>query len=55
MQLTADISFFNQVEEIMNKIFRITKRILVSNHQNRGAQKAAYLDYWNDTTQKLIK
>ncbi len=27
----------------------------VSTHLNKGAEKAAYLDYWNTTTQKLIK
>ena len=32
-----------------------TQMKTVSNHLNRGAQKVAYLDYWNDTTQKLIK
>jgi hypothetical protein len=28
---------------------------LLSNHLNRGTQQLAYLDYWNETTQKLIK
>ena len=32
-----------------------TQMKTVSNHLNRGAQKLAYLDYWNDITQKLIK
>ena len=27
----------------------------VSFHFNKGAEKVAYLDYWNSTTQKLIK
>ena len=27
----------------------------VSTHLNKGAEKVAYLDYWNTTTQKLIK
>jgi len=27
----------------------------VSSHLNKGAEKVAYLDYWNDTTQKLLK
>jgi len=27
----------------------------VSSHLNKGAEKVAYLDYWNSTTQKLIK
>ena len=27
----------------------------VSSHFNKGAEKVAYLDYWNSTTQKLIK
>ncbi|MDA9015588.1 DUF3379 domain-containing protein [Flavobacteriaceae bacterium] len=27
----------------------------VSNHFNKGVQKVAYLDYWNESTQKLIK
>lgn len=29
--------------------------ITVSSHYNVGAQKIAYLDYWNQTTEKLIK
>ena len=28
---------------------------LLSNHLNRGTQQLAYLDYWNETTQKFIK
>ena len=39
MQLTADRSFFNQVEEIRNKIFRITKRILVSQEEAEDASQ----------------
>ena len=27
----------------------------VSNHLNKGAEQVAYLNYWNTTTQKLIK
>jgi hypothetical protein len=27
----------------------------VSSHLNNGSQSLAYLDYWNNTTQKLIK
>ncbi|MEK9614211.1 MAG: hypothetical protein VW080_09860 [Flavobacteriaceae bacterium] len=27
----------------------------VSNHLNKGTQNVAYLDYWNQTTQKFIK
>ena len=27
----------------------------VSIHLNKGAEKVAFLDYWNDTTQKLLK
>jgi hypothetical protein len=27
----------------------------VSTHLNKGAEKVAYFDYWNTTTQKLIK
>ena len=27
----------------------------VSSHLNNGAEKVAYLNYWNQTTQKLIK
>jgi len=28
---------------------------LVSTHLNRGTEQLAYLDYWNTTTEKLIK
>lgn len=28
---------------------------LLSTHLNRGTQQLVYLDYWNETTQKLIK
>ena len=27
----------------------------VSSHLNKGAKQVSYLDYWNETTQKLIK
>lgn len=29
--------------------------LIVSNRYNEGVQKIAYLDYWNQTTKKLIK
>lgn len=46
MQLTADRSFFNQVEEIRNKIFRITKRILVSQEEAEDATQEVIVKLW---------
>ena len=46
--------FEKQQAELVFQQFQ-TQMKAVSNHLNRGAQKVAYLDYWNDTTQKLIK
>jgi hypothetical protein len=46
--------FEKQQAELAFQQFQ-TQMKTVSNHLNRGAQKVAYLDYWNDTTQKLIK
>jgi hypothetical protein len=46
--------FEKQQAELAFQLFQ-TQMKTVSNHLNRGAQKVAYLDYWNDTTQKLIK
>jgi len=46
VQLTADISFFNQVEEIRNKIFRITKRILVSQEEAEDATQEVIVKLW---------
>ena len=37
---------FQQFQDNMKK---------VSNHLNKGTQNVAYLDYWNQTTQKFIK
>ena len=46
MQLTADNSFFNQIEEIRNKIFRITKRILVSQEEAEDATQEVIVKLW---------
>jgi len=43
-----------QQAELAFQQFQIQMKT-VSNHLNRGVQKVAYLDYWNDTTQKFIK
>jgi len=46
VQLTADNSFFNQIEEIRNKIFRITKRILVSQEEAEDATQEVIVKLW---------
>ena len=46
--------FEKQQAELAFQQFQ-TQMKIISNHLNRGAQKVAYLDYLNDTTQKLIK
>jgi RNA polymerase sigma-70 factor (ECF subfamily) len=46
VQLTADRSFFNQIEEIRNKIFRITKRILVSQEEAEDATQEVIVKLW---------
>jgi RNA polymerase sigma factor (sigma-70 family) len=52
VQLTADISFFNQVEEIRNKIFRITKRILVSQEEAEDATQEVIVKLWQKDESK---
>jgi len=46
----------NDQEEALKifKQFQIQMK-QVSSHLNNGSQSLAYLDYWNNTTQKLIK
>jgi RNA polymerase sigma-70 factor (ECF subfamily) len=46
VQLTADRSFFNQIEKIRNKIFRITKRILVSQEEAEDATQEVIVKLW---------
>jgi RNA polymerase sigma-70 factor (ECF subfamily) len=46
VQLTADRSFFNQIEKIRNKIFRITKRILVSQEEAEDATQEIIVKLW---------
>ncbi|MEL0073274.1 MAG: sigma factor [Flavobacteriaceae bacterium] len=37
MQLTAEPSFLNQLEQLRDKIYRITKRILISQEEAEDA------------------
>ena len=46
MQLTADRTFLNQIDEIRDKIFRITKRILVSQEEAEDATQEVSVKLW---------
>ncbi len=46
MQLPAERTFLNQIDEIRNKIFRITKRILVSQEEAEDATQEVIVKLW---------
>jgi RNA polymerase sigma factor (sigma-70 family) len=46
VQLIADKTFLNQIDEIRNKIFRITKRILVSREEAEDATQEVIVKLW---------
>ena len=46
MQLTVEKTFLNQIDEIRDKIFRITKRILVSQEEAEDATQEVILKLW---------
>ena len=46
MQLSAERTFLNQIDEIRNKIFRITKRILVSQEEAEDATQEVIVKLW---------
>ena len=43
MQLIADKKFIDQIQEMRDKIFRITKRILVSHQEAEDAKQEVIL------------
>jgi len=46
VQLTVDKTFLNQIDEIRDKIFRITKRILVSQEEAEDATQEVIVKLW---------
>jgi len=46
VQLSAERTFLNQIDEIRNKIFRITKRILVSQEEAEDATQEVIVKLW---------
>jgi RNA polymerase sigma-70 factor (ECF subfamily) len=46
VQLTVDETFLNQIDEIRDKIFRITKRILVSQEEAEDATQEVIVKLW---------
>ena len=52
MQLIADQQFLDQIHEIRDKIFRITKRILVSQEEAEDATQEVIVKLWSLGTEK---
>ena len=52
MQLIADKKFIDQIQEMRDKIFRITKRILVSHQEAEDATQEVILKLWNIDPEK---
>lgn len=46
MQLTAETSFLNQLEQLRDKIYRITKRILISQEEAQDATQEILVKLW---------
>ena len=47
MQLIADQQFLDQIQDIRDKVFRITKRILVSQEEAEDATQEVIIKLWN--------
>ena len=52
VQLIADKKFINQIQEMRDKIFRITKRILVSHQEAEDAKQEVILKLLNIDPEK---
>ena len=53
MQLTADRTFLNDIDQIRDKIFRITKRILISQEEAEDATQEVIVKLWQmDATKR---
>ena len=46
MQLTADKQFLNQIQGIRDRIFRVTKRILISHEEAEDATQELLFKLW---------
>ena len=46
MQLTADRTFLNDIDQIRDKVFRITKRILISQEEAEDATQEVIVKLW---------
>ena len=53
MQLTADKQFLNQIQGIRDRIFRITKRILISHEEAEDATQEVIIKLWKMDKDKL--
>ena len=47
MQLTADKQFLDQIQGIRDRVFRVTKRILISKEEAEDATQEVILKLWN--------
>ena len=52
VQLITEKKFLDQILEMRNKIFRITKRILVSHQEAEDAKQEVILKLWNIDPEK---
>ena len=53
MQLTADRTFLNDIDQIRDKVFRITKRILISQEEAEDATQEVIVKLWQmDATKR---
>jgi len=53
VQLTADRTFLNDIDQIRDKVFRITKRILISQEEAEDATQEVIVKLWQmDATKR---
>ena len=52
MQLTADKQFLDQIQSMRDKIFRVTKRILISKEEAEDATQDVIVKLWQMDQEK---
>ena len=53
MQLTAEKQFIDQIQSMRDRIFRVTKRILISKEEAEDATQEVIIKLWNMDQEKL--
>ena len=52
MQLTAEKQFIDQIQSMRDRIFRVTKRILISKEEAEDATQEVIIKLWNMDQEK---